>query len=597
MTLVQFLPVPALLAIFLEALASLFLLGGIAMLAIRSYGHLRHEHALLYLVCFLEIIMAASIILQLTLPHGLDWSCELLSYTIQIFVALSSVGVYIALAMQPIIPKTIGDDALIYSKNLNVNLLCRIKSVFYGPRGRFVLSWVVIFALMVSSLGISLTSRKSALMDSIDHNLCTGENSKGISFLLALWSVFALIVVVTLFFSILVMVIPPDDSFDDEDRAELGKNSSTPLLNTSDLSISEAAIQPPVVTSQSVRLNKQWLGYKVAEVKDSGDLTGSLPRRSSQNRRISEVTEILRANSGPLQHSASLESLKKPAVMSADILTTPMGGQSLPMKFKSSTFTSKSRLSTTALANHAREHSIVELAGGVHPSIYGELIEFNWDLESKMANIAIPILSILTWIPWILLLVRIEGINHQVLAYVGLFSTFLRQVGLSVMIQASPETIALYQTLFFRLAGQSRHQEYLEKAGGLRGSNENIAFDNIPSSPNDNEGSVYEPDAATPWPDPASPTDDAAPAAAKPQRLMLLHNEGLKGRSSAPSGPHTMNSVAYETSSTPHSPISGKISYTAAPRSNSPRRRMSVTFSEHQQQQPVVETLDDFRDV
>lgn len=120
-------------------------------------------------------------IFRYAISAGEQWTCSVESYATQFFIIMTSAGVSIALAMQPLLPMADDDDKPTYSKSLTVNPLARIlRPMFYGGNGRFVMSWTIVFIFVSSSLVISLSTSQL-------ESFCASGSIKGVSFLISFW--------------------------------------------------------------------------------------------------------------------------------------------------------------------------------------------------------------------------------------------------------------------------------------------------------------------------------------------------------------------------------------------------------------------------
>jgi hypothetical protein len=244
---------------------------------------------------------------------------------------MTSAGVSIALAMQPLLPMADDDDKPTYSKSLTVNPLARIlRPMFYGGNGRFVMSWTIVFIFVSSSLVISLSTSQL-------ESFCASGSIKGVSFLISFWGICAFIVVIVLVFSNFTRILPSRDREElDHDEEDMGAGASNPLLYASDISIVDnAQVQQNNLNERgarpSVRYNGALSSYKITEPTSdhkSGRSSnaqdelvppkGKKPRRftASNNSGAMESPEMRRASSGPIipmlmHQSASYESLRR----------------------------------------------------------------------------------------------------------------------------------------------------------------------------------------------------------------------------------------------------------------------------------------------
>jgi hypothetical protein len=326
-----------------------------------------------------------------------------------------------------------------YSKSLSVNPIAQaLRPIFYGGNGRFVMSWTIVFILLSSSLVISLTT-------SSPESFCTNGNVKGIEFLIAFWGVCSFIAVIIVVFSNFARIMPARDHEDtDYDEEELSQGASVPLLlNTSDISIVDS------VQAQMPRPSVQYSGalsnYKIPEHKNGrisnaqADIssTGKKPRRFTTSNGAGESVDVRNASSsGPhisiLHHSASHESLRlgrTGGILSNEILMSSSNNQHRPSILRSTGFKPPTKQANQMSTVH--HHSIIELAG-LKPDPKREP-EFEWTREAKQTHLILPLMNIISWLPWIIALSQYEG--GEILAYAGIVFAVFRQIALSFFIQ------------------------------------------------------------------------------------------------------------------------------------------------------------------
>jgi hypothetical protein len=354
---------------------------------------------------------------------------------------MTSVGLNIALAMKPLLPMKEEDDKPTYSKSLNVSPLSRtLRPIFYGGNGRFVMSWIIVFILLSSSLIITLSTSKL-------ESFCKSGSIKGVNFLISFWAVCAFIVVIILVFSNFTRILPSRDheelvDFDENDIA-----TSYPLLNTSDISILDNAPQYNSAARTSIRYNGA-LSEPVGRNLCPGEEQVSpqkvkKPRRFTTSAAMEEPPNMRRASSGPIipvvmNNSTSNDSLRRNGGKSSTEGLAPLTAPSaflnhhLPSILRSSK--PPTIIGTSRQTNGFHHHSIIELAGlaGVRPDLQMDP-EFEWTAEAIRTHLLLPILNLISWLPWILALSQYEG--GDVLAYSGIIMAFARQIGLAVFIQ------------------------------------------------------------------------------------------------------------------------------------------------------------------